>query len=71
MTSEAALRGIPAVSYDAVLNLGEKYLVRKGLVIRCREYKKIPQVIESILKKSKKSILKEIENICGQNGRPF
>ena len=29
MTSEAVLRGVPTISYDAVPNLDEKYLVRK------------------------------------------
>ena len=31
MTSEAALRGIPTISYDGVPNLDEKYLVKNGL----------------------------------------
>ncbi len=36
MTSEAVLRGIPTISYDAVPNLDEKYLVRKGLMKRAK-----------------------------------
>jgi len=41
MTSEAALRGIPTISYDAVPNLDEKFLVRKGLIIRSKSTNQI------------------------------
>nr|AIF21721.1 hypothetical protein [uncultured marine thaumarchaeote SAT1000_06_A02] len=34
MTAESALLGIPTISYDAVPNIIEDYLVRKKLVMR-------------------------------------
>ncbi|HSA97593.1 MAG TPA: DUF354 domain-containing protein [Candidatus Nitrosotenuis sp.] len=49
MTAESALLGIPTISYDAVPNLIEKYLVRKKLVIRETNSKRIVSVIERIL----------------------
>lgn len=41
MTTEAALRGIPTISYDAVPNLDEKFLVGKGLVKRAKNENEI------------------------------
>jgi len=49
MTAESALLGIPTISYNAVPNLIEKYLVRKKLVIRETNSKRIVSVIEKIL----------------------
>ena len=34
MTTEAVLRGVPTISYDAVPNYDEKHLVQKGMLIR-------------------------------------
>ncbi len=56
MTSEAALRGIPTISYNGVPNLDEKYLVKNGLIVRCNDYKKISSAIKSILEKDEKSV---------------
>ncbi len=49
MTTEAAMRGMPTISYEGIPNADEKYLVRKGLVVRCSDYKKIPQAIDAVL----------------------
>ena len=49
MTTEAVMRGIPTISYDGVPNADEKYLVRKGLVRRCSDYRKIPHAIDLAL----------------------
>ena len=49
MTSESALRGIPTISYEGIPNADEKYLVRKGLVTRCNDYKKIPQAVGAVM----------------------
>lgn len=55
MTAEAALLGIPTVSYNAVPNFIEKYLVRKKLVVR----ETSPSHIVSIIKKFFKGANKE------------
>jgi predicted glycosyltransferase len=49
MTAEAALMGIPTISYDAVPNYIEKYLVRVGLVKRETNAKKILILIKKII----------------------
>lgn len=49
MTAEAALMGIPTISYDAVPNYIEKYLVRVGLVKREINPKKISVLIKKMV----------------------
>lgn len=41
MTAESSLRGIPTISYDAIPNIVEDYLVKRGLVIRHKDPDKI------------------------------
>ena len=36
MTTEAVLRGVPAVSYEAIPNWDEKYLVNRGVLVRAK-----------------------------------
>ncbi len=47
MTTESALRGIPTLSYNAVPNITEEYLVRKKLV---RRIDKVSQLDKQILR---------------------
>ncbi len=49
MTAEAALMGIPTISYDAVPNYIEKYLVRVGLVKREINPKRILALIKKMV----------------------
>lgn len=53
MTAEAALMGVPTISYDAAPNYIEKYLVRVGLVKRETNPKKIYTLIKKMLSDSK------------------
>lgn len=53
MTAESALMGVPTISYDAVPNYIEKYLVRVGLVKRETNSKKIPMLIKEMLNDEK------------------
>ena len=64
MTAESALLGIPTISYDAVPNFIEEYLIKKKLAIRETDPKKIISKIDRILssknvnkKRAKKEIL--------------
>ena len=41
MTTEAVLRKTPSISYEAVPNMDEKYLVKKGLLVRAKTPKHI------------------------------
>lgn len=56
MTAEAALLGIPTISYDAVPNLVQDYLVRKKLVILESDPKKIASIIEKVLRADNKRL---------------
>ena len=52
MTAESALLGIPTISYNAVPNIIEDYLVRKKLVTREINPKKIVSVMKKVSKSS-------------------
>ena len=52
MTAESALLGIPTISYDAVPNIIEDYLVRKKLVTREINPKKMVSVMKKVFKSS-------------------
>ena len=52
MTAESALLGIPTISYDAVPNIIEDYLVRKKLVMREINPKKMVRVMKKVFKSS-------------------
>ena len=49
MTSEAVLRGIPAVSYNAVPNRDEEYLVKKRLLKKTRDPDEIVRIVRQFL----------------------
>ena len=49
MTFEAALRGVPAVSYNAVPNVEERNLVRRGLVVRAETGPEIVRLTRKLL----------------------
>ena len=71
MTTEAAMRGIPTVSYEGIPNADEKYLVRKGLVRRCGNYSKIPQAIGSALAEDAKVRTARVERFLGTMEDPY
>ena len=54
MTAESALLGIPTISYNAVPNIIENYLVKKNLIQRETNPGKICQYITKILKEPNK-----------------
>ena len=56
MTAESALLGIPTISYDAVPNIIESYLVRKKLVVRGKTHKEIVSLIRKLLNSSNSDI---------------
>lgn len=56
MTAEAALLGIPTISYDAVPNLVQDYLIRKKLVMLESNPKKIVSIIEKTLRADNKRL---------------
>jgi len=71
MTSEAALRGVPTISYDAVPNLDEKFLVRKGLVIRAKKADKIVDLTKILLKSDRKKIRQKAKTFLDSMEDPY
>jgi len=63
MTAEAALMGIPTISYDAVPNHIEKYLVRIGLVKIEKNPKTILKLVKKILESDNRNIRKKAKSI--------
>ena len=69
MTAESALMGIPTISYNAVPNIVEEFLVKKNLVKRETNPNKVSNHIKKIFEiknnqnqKRAKKIVKEMED---------
>ena len=58
MTAEAALRGIPTISYNIVPNFVETYLIRRGLLRSETNLNKIVPLIRKFLKLNKTKLKK-------------
>jgi hypothetical protein len=71
MTAESALLGIPTISYNAVPNIIESYLVRKKLVIRETNPKRVVASIRNILESSNLEIKKRSKKIWGSMEDPY
>jgi len=71
MTAEAALSGIPTISYNAVPNLVQDYLVRKKLVILQSRPDKIVSTIERLLRSDNRSIRKNAKNTLASMEDPL
>ena len=71
MTAESALLGIPTISYNAVPNIIEAYLVKKKLVIRKTNPKQIANSIEKILRSSNSSIKKRSKKMMNSMEDPY
>ena len=52
MTAESALLGIPTISYNAVPNIVENYLLKNNLLKRETNPKKITKIIKKFLESS-------------------
>ncbi len=71
MTAQAALMGIPTISYDAVPNHIEKYLVNIGLVQRERNPKIIARLIMRNLYSDHQNLRKKAKTALGLMEDPF
>jgi len=71
MTAESALLGIPTISYNAVPNIIESYLVRKKLVIRETNPKRVAVSIKNILESSNLETKKRSKKIWGSMEDPY
>src|SRR5438445_4886576 len=71
MTAEAALMGIPTISYNAVANHIEEYLVRIGLVRREKNPKIIFKSVRKILKSDNQNLIKKARTLLNSMEDPF
>ena len=71
MTAESALLGIPTISYNAVPNIIEAYLVRKKLVIRETNPKQLVVSVRKILGSSNLEIKKKSKKLLGSMDAPY
>ena len=71
MTAEAALMGVPTISYDAVPNYIEQYLVKNGLVKREKNPQKIVFLVKKILKSGSKESRNKAKKILNSMEDPF
>ena len=71
MTSESALMGIPTISYNAVPNIIEDFLVKKKLVRRETNPNNISKQINKMLASSNKENQKRAEKIIRQMEDPI
>ena len=62
MTAESALMGVPTISYNAVPNIIEDFLVKKGLVKRETNPKKVSSQITKFFE-SKKQLVKDLKGV--------
>jgi len=71
MTAESALMGIPTISYNAVPNIVENFLLKKNLIKRETEPKKVSKQVKKILGSTKNINQKRAKNIVGQMEDPI
>ena len=71
MTAESALLGIPTISYNAIPNIIETYLVKKKLVIRETNPKRVVSSIEKVFKSSNLEIKKRSKKILNSMEDPY
>ena len=71
MTAESALLGTPTISYNAIPNIVETYLVKKKLVIRETNPKQIVNSIEKTLESSNLEIKKRSKKILNSMKDPY
>ena len=71
MTAEAALMGVPTISYHAVPNYIEQYLVKNGLIKREENPQKIVFLVKKILKSNNKKFRNRAKKILNSMEDPF
>jgi predicted glycosyltransferase len=71
MTAESALLGIPTISYNAIPNIIESYLVRKKLVVRETNPKHIVRSIRKIFESSNLTIKKKSKKMLNSMEDPY
>ena len=71
MTAESALLGIPTISYNAVPNIIENYLVRKKIVKRETNPKKVSRAVSRYLNSSNVETRKRAKKLVLEMEDPY
>ncbi|HET9009831.1 MAG TPA: DUF354 domain-containing protein [Nitrosarchaeum sp.] len=71
MTAESALLGVPTISYNAVPNIVEKYLVKNNLIKRETNPKKINKIIKKFLESHDENYRKKARKISNSMEDPI
>lgn len=71
MTAESALLGIPTISYNAVPNIVERFLVKNNIVNRETDPKKITKIIRKFLETSDNNSKKRARKITNSMEDPI
>jgi len=71
MTAESALLGVPTISYNAVPNYIENFLVQKNIVKRVTSPKKITGMITQMLTKSNDGRKKRVKKLLAEMEDPY
>ena len=71
MTAESALLGIPTISYNAIPNIIENYLVKKHLIKRETDSHKISNHINKIFSSSQKEHEIRVKKIVSEMEDPI
>ncbi len=71
MTAESALLGIPTISYNAVPNLVQDYLVRKKLVILESRPTRIVAIVERMLRSDNSELRKNAQDVLASMEDPY
>ena len=71
MTAESALLGVPTISYNAVPNPIEKYLIKKKLAKRITNPKQVPAIVKQFLKSKNSGNKNKVKNIVKSMEDPY
>jgi predicted glycosyltransferase len=71
MTAESALLGVPTISYNAIPNIIEAYLVRKKLVLRKRNPKQVASSVKILLNSPNLEIKKRAKRLVDSMEDPY
>jgi predicted glycosyltransferase len=71
MTAESALLGVPTISYNAIPNIIENYLVKNNLIKRETDPQKIVKIIKKYIESSDDKIKKRAKKFSNQMEDPI
>jgi predicted glycosyltransferase len=71
MTAESALLGVPTISFDAVPNLIQTYLIKKKLILRETDPKKVILAIKRLTRTPKMGNKRKAKKVLSSFEDPY